>query len=497
MKISKVIHHLLIICIAFICTQVNSTNLPSLGSQNTLEQTLEGKYISEVFLYELYPYIVNDPELSHYIQTLGNRLVLSSPQLQDPMRFHLINDPSVNAFAVPGGFIGIHVGLFLLANNESELAGVMAHEIAHIAQKHYQRNKEEMARVMIMNTAALLAAIQAVSSSNDPGVDNLGTAIIAGSLALTTDKFLQFSRLHEEEADRLGMDILVNSGFSPTGMPDFFAQLALSSKLYQQPPEFMSTHPVTESRIADTRFRANDINSKALSKDSLNFQIMKIKLRILTTDNNDQQLQSMQHELVNADETEKLALQYGIALNHLQQQNFAKSFKLIKQLRKQDPAQISFRLLEADYYLQRYRHSNKQTDKHVFLERLNYIYSSLEQQYPQNYPITAYHAESLIQTEQARAARDLLRNYLAQQIRPDSAELFRLLAMAEWQLGNSFAHMDAMSQYHFWRGDIYAAIRQLTIALENEELTPLQRQRLGDRLSRYQSHASERDKIFR
>jgi predicted Zn-dependent protease len=258
----------------------------------------------------------------------------------------------------------------------------------------------------------------------------------------------------------------------------------------------MSTHPVTESRIADTRFRANDINSKDLTRDSLKFQIMKIKLRVLSEENQPRLMKTLQHELTKAKNHEKTALRYGIALSLLQQRDYDRSYSIIKQLRQDYPKQISLQLLEAEYYLLRYQANTLADEKKRLRQKINFIYSGLQREYPQNYPITAYYAQAMLQTGQADSAKQLLRNYLALQADPDSAELYRLLAQAEWQLGNSYAHMDAMSQYHFWKGDIHAAIRQLTVALENDQLTPLQRQRLGERLTRYQTHATQRQKIF-
>ncbi len=484
------------LCLVLFTHQASPNNLPNLGSESTVEEAIEARLISDLFLHELYPYLLQDPELVYYLQTLGNRLVLSSPQLQEPLRFHLLNDPSINAFAVPGGFIGVHVGLFLLANNESELAAVIAHEIAHIAQKHYQRNKEEMARVMILNTAALLAAIQMVGSSQDPGVDNLGSAVIAGSLALTSEKYLQFSRQHEEEADRLGMEILVNSGFDPNGMADFFAQLAKASQLYQQPPEFMSTHPVTQSRVADTRFRAQKRDPGNLRTDSLQFQLMKAKLRVLSHDSPDSLLPTLEHELGEAQGNERTALRYAKALILIQQQQFNRSGHLITQLRQQHPDVVSLQLLQTDLLLHQYRASESDKSRQSYQRQIGLLYQGLLQDYPQNFPITAYYADALIQMGEALKARNLLRDYLSVVNRPDSPELYSLLAMAEWQLGDKLAHFQATAQYNYWKGDINGAIRQINLALKQSDITPLDRQRLGNLLTRYQQEATERKKIL-
>lgn len=496
MKTRHTLHSLLLIVLCLFANQAIPENLPSLGSQHTLEQSQEGQAISEAFLYELYPHMVHDPELSYYLQTLGNRLVLSAPQLQDPLRFHLLLDPNINAFAVPGGFIGVYAGLFLLADTESELAGVMAHEIAHIAQKHYQRSKEEMAKVVMMNTAAMLAAIQLATQSSDPSVDNLGSAIIAGSIALTTDKLLQFSRSHEEEADRVGMDILVNSGFDPQGMPDFFAHLAQSSQYYAKVPEFMSTHPVTESRLSDTRSRAVNRARSGLANDSLQFQLMKAKLRVLLDGDKNDFEQTLQHEQQAANELEKVALKYALAQLYLKQGDYKSSLEKITQLRKQHPDQISIMLLEAEYYLQRYRNTTDRHQQGQYQKKIAYIYSILLEKYPENYPIVASYAEYLLQTGQYHEARQILRNHLAQRTEPESAELYTQLAGAEWNLGNTAAYMEAMAQYNFWKGDIDGAIRQLKLVLKRDDLTPLQRNRLADMLKRYKDHARQRQAVL-
>jgi predicted Zn-dependent protease len=165
-------------------------------------------------------YILNDPEAEAYVQSLGFRLAAQGTNVNQPFDFFLVQDPAINAFAAPGGFIGMHTGTILVAETESELAGVLAHEIAHVSQKHMARAFEQASQLSIPMAAAMLGAI--LLGTQNP---QAGQAAIAAVAASNVQLQIDFTRANEEEADRIGMQLLSHAGFDPRGLPAFFERL--------------------------------------------------------------------------------------------------------------------------------------------------------------------------------------------------------------------------------------------------------------------------------
>ena len=194
--------------------------------------------------------ILEDPELTEYLQTLGSRLV-SHVQNANPQRFQffLVKDSSINAFALPGGFIGVNAGLVLATHNESELAGVLAHEIAHVTQRHIARSIQAQSRSNLVSTAAMLAAIL-IGATTGAGGDVMQGAVAVAQGAAAQQR-LNFTRANEYEADRVGISTLAAAGFDPRGMPAFFETMGRRAGLAgSRVPEMLQSHPVTSARIA-------------------------------------------------------------------------------------------------------------------------------------------------------------------------------------------------------------------------------------------------------
>ncbi|HSD74321.1 MAG TPA: M48 family metalloprotease, partial [Steroidobacteraceae bacterium] len=199
--------------------------------------------------------ILEDPELTEYVQTLGSRLVSHAQGGQQRFQFFLVKDSSINAFALPGGFIGVNAGLVLATANESELAGVLAHEIAHVTQRHIARSIQAQSRASLVSTAAMLAAIL-IGATTGAGAEVIqgATAVAQGAAA---QQRLNFTRANEYEADRVGIGTLAAAGFNPNAMPAFFETMGRRAGLAgSRVPEMLQSHPVTSSRIAESRSRA-------------------------------------------------------------------------------------------------------------------------------------------------------------------------------------------------------------------------------------------------
>ncbi|MDH5650141.1 MAG: M48 family metalloprotease, partial [Gammaproteobacteria bacterium] len=238
-------------------TLADTSNLPDLGDESgALISPLEERRLGEDFMRQARHQLqfIDDPELVDYLQSLGNKLVAQSENTQQPFRFFLVNNPSINAFAVPGGFITVHTGLVLAAETESELSAVLAHEIAHITQRHIPRMFAAQKRTAAPAMAALLAAILMLEAGHTEG----GEAAIALSTASMVQSQINFTRAHEEEADRVGTQIMADAGHDPRAMAAMFKRMQSWGRLYETNlPEFLRTHPLTGRRIAESENRAN------------------------------------------------------------------------------------------------------------------------------------------------------------------------------------------------------------------------------------------------
>jgi len=220
--------------------------------------------------------VIEDPELSSWIRSLGNRLVARASGTRGSFYFLIIDKPSVNAFAMPGGVIAVHTGLILNTESESELAAVIAHEIAHVSQRHIARMFAKNKGTAWQTGLGVLAG--AIAASQDPA---LGQAVMTAALASQMQKQLNFSRQAEEEADRVGIRILAAAGFNPEGMPIFLGKLGQSADAYQYITEYLRTHPLSIDRVSDTRVRAKKYG-KRVYKDDPDYDYAKAKLQVLS-----------------------------------------------------------------------------------------------------------------------------------------------------------------------------------------------------------------------
>ncbi|TAK90424.1 MAG: M48 family peptidase [Burkholderiaceae bacterium] len=218
--------------------------------------------------------IVDDVELSQYLNALGNTLVSHAPRAESDFYFFAVKDNTLNAFALPGGNIGVHTGLLLAAQSESELASVMAHEIGHVVQRHIARMLAKQGQDALVSVAALILAILAARSNPDAAQ---GIAMAGGSYQIQNQ--LNFSRDAEREADRVGLQILQGSGFNTHDMVTFFGRLQQAGRLYENnAPAYLRTHPLTTERMADIQGRVQDA-PVIMRADSLDFTLLRAKLR--------------------------------------------------------------------------------------------------------------------------------------------------------------------------------------------------------------------------
>jgi predicted Zn-dependent protease len=219
-------------------------------------------------------HLVEDPLITEYVNEIGHRVAAFANDGEYKFTFFVVNDPSINAFALPGGFIGVHTGLIEATRSEDELAGVLAHEIAHVTQRHIARAIHANSRQSLMSTAIMLGAILAGAAGAGSDVVQGGIAVAQGSQAQAQ---INFTRSNEHEADRIGIEALADAGFDPQGMASFFEVISRQTGSGEfKLPEFLRTHPVSSARIAESRSRARDYPT-VRSNDSKNYGVARAR----------------------------------------------------------------------------------------------------------------------------------------------------------------------------------------------------------------------------
>ncbi len=298
-------------------------NLPSLGTtadsslSPSQERALGAKIMTQV---RNDPTFMTDPVISEYLNTLGYRLVSAAKTYTYQFFFFPIRDPSLNAFALPGGYISMHTGTIIAARNESELAAVLSHEIGHVAQRHIARMIESQRSNLPLTIGSLLLAILAARAGGNSG-GHAAAAIAMGSQAAMVQSYLNFSQDAEREADRIGLQTLYNAGFDPKGMSGFFERLQASNRLYESAaPAYLSTHPLTITRLSEMGERAKQLPSQ-IHHDSLEFKLVQMRARILQLTTHDAWLKEsaqIERELATSNNSQQSAIaHYGLSVAYI------------------------------------------------------------------------------------------------------------------------------------------------------------------------------------
>ena len=268
---------LLLFVIQLIFAQEKDLNLPNLGDRVSGVISLEQeRLLGQSFLEQVYAQapLINDPIIQEYTELLIYKLSETSQVKDRQFTVVLIDEKSLNAFAAPGGVIGVNGGLFLNAGNEAQLASVLGHELAHLSQRHFARNVLRGRDTNLASSLVMVSAIALAIISNNP------TAFIAGPAALQQQQ-LRYSRIFEREADRYGFNNLIAAGYDPAGMGQMFENMAKVRKLSgDNPPEFLLTHPVTSSRVSDAFNAADQIDFTGGKKNTINFEFIKGRLKV-------------------------------------------------------------------------------------------------------------------------------------------------------------------------------------------------------------------------
>jgi predicted Zn-dependent protease len=413
---------------------------------------------------------LDDPELAAYISALGRRLASFSDGNADGFEFFIVRDNQINAFALPGGHVGINAGLLLAAQDESELAGVLCHEIAHVTQRHVARQIEATKGLNMAAMAAMLVALIASGGQGD-----VAEAAVTLGVSAAAQNQINFTRAHELEADRIGIRTLASAGYDPNGMADFFQRLEDQSRLYGDgAPEILRSHPVNTTRISEARNRAAGY-PPAKPVDETEFRLMQARLRVLSSTQASEALDYYQSRTQSADASE--IDRYGLGLAQLRAGQYEPALRIFRQLAGQDRGRLHYLLELAAAQLA----SPQPKDALA-------TYARAIELYPGNLALTAAYAEALLRFDRPGDARRILLAIDEGQT-TQLPDLQRLLAVSAQDLGWQPEAGYRMAGYYQMQGDYEAAINQLQAALRLPDLSANDKARISARLEAYRKEA--------
>jgi predicted Zn-dependent protease len=407
--------------------------------------------------------LVEDPQLVGYVESVGHRVLTGVPEPSYPYTFFLVRDTSINAFAAPGGYIGIHAGLLLASDTEDELAGVVAHEIAHIEQRHAARAFEAARKFNFAQAAAMIAGL--LVGIADP---QAGAAALYAGVAGNQQMALNFTRENEYEADRVGIGFLASAGFRPEGMAAFFEKLMQKEGRNTLQIEYLRTHPVNTSRIAEAQARARDLN-QAGNQVLPDYELAVARLRILLTANDPVTVGRLVEASSSQDlERSPAAQRYALALALRQSAKFEQALNVYDQLLADDPHNAWFRLGRNQVLRDLGRSGVALAD-----------YEHLLSLYPGYYPIQIHYTQALLEAGRTDEAVSLARRAVAEH--EDRPQVYHLLGEALARSGDQQGSLEALAEYFFMQGQLQESLRQLDQALEVSELDHVSRQRIAER----------------
>jgi predicted Zn-dependent protease len=427
--------------------------LPDLGdpSQAIFPLAKEQK-LGDIFMQQLRATgaVVSDPIDSEYINDIGQRLVANAKVGKRKFFFFFMADPTVNAFAGPGGYIAINSGLMLATEAESELAAVMAHEIAHVTQGHIARKIADASK---MKYSTLLGILAGIAVGQATGSGDAAQATIAATVAGGQQRILNFSRQLEAEADRIGIVTLLKANFDPNSMPGFFQRLYTDERYNLQPIALLSSHPLTPDRIADAENRIAQYKSVSKVPSSEQYFLIKERLRVQTARDTHAIEAYYQKILKKSQYQNKAAAEYGYALALQASGKYAAAYTRFEALVAQSPKQVLYQLALADVLLDQNRAETAIT-----------LLRDIATTTPGSYPVVVEYAYALLKGGQAKQAVQVLNKYHLYY--PDKPIPYGLLADAQAKSGTVAIAYQTRAKALVQMGNYKAALTQLEMALK-------------------------------
>lgn len=456
----------------------SASELPNIGSSSSRvfslieEQAVGDDYMRQIRA--LAP-VVNDAEINDYIQHLGFKLVENNPIAQDrQFAFFVIRDNSINAFALPGGYIAVHTGLISQTENESELASVLGHEIAHVTQRHLARRLELQNQLSIPSLAAFAAAILIASKAK---TSETGAGAIMSAQGLAQQAMINHTRSNEAEADRIGIDTLYKAGYNTSGAISFFEKMQANQRYYSNAFEFLRTHPLSRSRITDARLRAQEYPERRY-RERLIYLLMKEKVRALTAKINPVTIDKYKTRYQNGDIKTNAQL-YGYAIFLIRAKQFALAEQILKGLQFSDHKQPSYSIALAQLNIER------KTPK----KSINTIEKLLVKS-PGNLALVETLAELHLANENFTLARELLlKNIHMTEYVP---YMLKLLSEAQEGSGHSSEVFETEGNFLLAMGDLGGARIQFEQALNIHTEDPHARSRINAQINRIIEYTRQR-----
>ncbi|HLU76318.1 MAG TPA: M48 family metalloprotease [Burkholderiales bacterium] len=429
---------------------VHAQNLPDLGESSQAEFSPHAeRELGQSIMSRIRrdPAYIDDPEVAAYISGIGQRLAAATPETAGiDFHFFAVRDPNINAFALPGGYIGVHSGLVTAAMTESEFASVLAHEIAHVSQRHIARQLQAQSQIGALSMIGMVIAMLAASSN--PQVAE--AAAVAGSAAPVA-AFLNYSREFEREADRLGYQILRAAEFDVHAMPSFFERLQRSTRLYENnAPGYLRTHPLTTERIADMQHRTREERPARMQPDSRTFQIVRAKLRAEQGDASDAAA-FFREALADRRYADRGAARYGYVVALLRMGDVATARAQWLELRKAADSHPMYETVGARVYLA----AGEPEEAVRVLQRA-------VKKHPHNDLVRVAYADVLQQAHRHQEAVSLLSTLRSE--RPGEPRFYQMLAKSYAGLGQRVEQHRALAEYYYLTGSLPGAIQQLELA---------------------------------
>ncbi len=418
--------------------------LPDLGNVDSfaLDKSKE-KVLGRVIIQDLHAHkiISEDALINDYIMQLGKKLSFYAPIKDQKYNFFVVNNAEVNAFAFFDGNVGVHLGSILVCDTESDLAAIMAHEIAHISQKHLSRHMAKNQRILPI---AIVEAVAAIAL----GVPDLAIA----ALATHQMQVINYTREFEKEADRVGIKILKNAGFDPQSMANIFYLMQKVSRYQEMPPEYLITHPLFENRIADARNRANEY-PYVQSVSSEGFHFAKARSKVIIAADLDGFINKLEANIKEKKYTNAAASNYALSLAYLENKNPKRALKVIQPFIRKYNNNIFINVLLSEIY-----------EKFGNLQKSCDVLKEIHSVYPENPGIMLELAKAYINNKQLKRAESLLKDYNKNY---ESIQGYDLLVLTESKLKNNVDTHIYKAKWHILKGEMPKALRQLDIALEH------------------------------
>ena len=456
--------------IFFISKICLSNELPDLGDYSeTVIGGHEEKIIATQILQQAHqsPSIINDVEIEDYLYGLTNQLVKASDYSGGGIKFFVVNDRSINAFAMLGGVIGIHTGLILSSNSESELASVLSHEIAHVTQRHIARLIGKLQKDSFKSYLGLGLALLLARSNPE-----LARGALTASQALGVQTVLDFTRQNEKEADRVGIGILHKAGFDVRGSIDFFKTLQKGNQYSMGgAPSFLRTHPITSERISDIENRLTEYPYKQRLDDP-SFHFVKAKIKVFLQDKKIMKKQ-LESNIKNKTYVNQLGERYALAYAYLLNENFSEALRELEWIKNKKIENPMIDQLNIEILI-------KKGD-------INDAYLAIKKaliKYP-NYRAFVYGlANYLIEKKSVKEAVKFLQSYT--RIFQSDPKIYKLLAKAYSLNGRQLLQYESLSESFYYSYNLQEAIVQMDMAARARDGNFYEKSRVESRLKQLQ-----------